>query len=140
MSERRVWKCRDCRKQFSVLTGTMMHATKIPVRTWVLVIFDMMSAKNGISGPRGRAQVRRVPSDGLAHAPPHPSSGDGGQLIDHPVRAPSSPMRPTSVANPKNRHASQARAVRSMGGTDKTPVVSIIDAVTGEVRSHVVTW
>ena len=49
MSERRVWRCRDCRKQFSVLTGTIMHATKIPVRTWVLVIFDMCSAKNGIS-------------------------------------------------------------------------------------------
>src|SRR3954469_1126471 len=37
-SERRVWKCRDCRKQFSVLTGTIFHGTKIPVRTWVLVI------------------------------------------------------------------------------------------------------
>src|ERR1700722_9568591 len=41
MSKRRVWRCRDCKRQFSVLTGTMMHATKVPVRTWVLVIFDM---------------------------------------------------------------------------------------------------
>src|SRR6185437_17166104 len=48
-SERRVWKCRACRKQFSVLTGTIFHGTKIPVRTWVFVIFDMCSAKNGIS-------------------------------------------------------------------------------------------
>ena len=49
MSERRVWKCRSCKKQFSVLTGTMMHATKVPVRTWILVIFDMMADKNGMS-------------------------------------------------------------------------------------------
>src|SRR5688572_24082859 len=35
-SERRVWKCGDCRKQFSVLTGTIFHGTKIPVRTWVM--------------------------------------------------------------------------------------------------------
>jgi len=48
MSERRVWKCRPCKKQFSVLTGTIMHATKIPVRTWVLVMFDMCASKNGI--------------------------------------------------------------------------------------------
>ena len=49
MCERRVWKCRDCRKQFSVLTGTMMHATKVPIRTWILVIFEMMADKNGMS-------------------------------------------------------------------------------------------
>src|SRR5207302_11197777 len=34
-SQRRVWKCRACRKQFSVLTGTIFHGTKIPVRSWV---------------------------------------------------------------------------------------------------------
>ncbi len=32
LSQRRVWKCRPCKKQFSVLTGTIMHATKIPSR------------------------------------------------------------------------------------------------------------
>jgi len=30
VSARRVWKCKDCRKQFSVLTGTIFHGTKIP--------------------------------------------------------------------------------------------------------------
>jgi hypothetical protein len=49
MSERRVWKCGECKRQFSVLTGAMMLATKMPVRTWVMVIFEMCSAKNGIS-------------------------------------------------------------------------------------------
>lgn len=50
-SERRVWKCRSegCRKQFSVLTGTIMHGTKIPIRTWVLVYFEFMGSKNGMS-------------------------------------------------------------------------------------------
>jgi hypothetical protein len=27
----------------------MMHATKIPVRTWCLVIFEMCAFKNGVS-------------------------------------------------------------------------------------------
>jgi transposase-like protein len=44
-----VWKCRDCRKQFSVLTGTIFHGTKIPIRTWLMVTFDASTAKNGIS-------------------------------------------------------------------------------------------
>src|SRR4051812_37559341 len=41
ISIRRVWKCAKCRKQFSVLTNTVMHGTKISVRTWVLVLFEM---------------------------------------------------------------------------------------------------
>jgi transposase-like protein len=48
-SERRVWKCADCRKQFSVLTGTIFHGTKIPVRTWVFVVFEMAASKNGVA-------------------------------------------------------------------------------------------
>ena len=32
-SERRVWKCGHCRKQFSVPTGTIFHGTKIPLRS-----------------------------------------------------------------------------------------------------------
>ncbi len=49
VSQRRVWKCGACRKQFSVLVGTIFHGTKIPVRTWLLVIFEMCSSKNGVS-------------------------------------------------------------------------------------------
>src|SRR3954451_9384056 len=49
LSQRRVWKCRDCRKQFSVLTGTIFHGTKIPLQAWLMVIFEMCSDKNGIS-------------------------------------------------------------------------------------------
>jgi hypothetical protein len=48
-SERRVWKCEPYRKQFSVLTGTMMHATKISTRTWVMEIFEMCRSKNGVA-------------------------------------------------------------------------------------------
>src|SRR3954447_24547274 len=48
-SERRVWKCHDCRKQFSVLTGTIFHGSHISVRTWVMVILEMCASKNGVS-------------------------------------------------------------------------------------------
>lgn len=38
---RRVWRCLSCRKQFSVLTGTVFHGTKVALRTWVMVVFDV---------------------------------------------------------------------------------------------------
>jgi transposase-like protein len=49
LSERRVWRCFSCRKQVSVLTGTVFHGTKVPLRKWVLVFFEMCVSKNGIS-------------------------------------------------------------------------------------------
>lgn len=49
ISERRVWKCKDCRRQFTVLVGTVFHGSKIPVRTWVLVVLEMCASKNGVS-------------------------------------------------------------------------------------------
>ncbi|MDQ4132159.1 MAG: IS1595 family transposase [Actinomycetota bacterium] len=48
-SVRRVWKCAKCRKQFSVLTNTIFHGTKVSLRTWLMVMVQMSSAKNGIS-------------------------------------------------------------------------------------------
>lgn len=48
-SQRRVWKCATCRKQFSALTGTIFHGTKISIRTCVLVILEMCASKNGVS-------------------------------------------------------------------------------------------
>jgi len=49
MSERRVWQCKTCRKQFSVLTGTIMHRSKLSVRTWIMVIYELCASKNGVA-------------------------------------------------------------------------------------------
>jgi len=49
LSERRVWKCRDCKRQFSVITGTVMHGTHVPIRTWVLVSFEVAAGVEGLS-------------------------------------------------------------------------------------------
>src|SRR6476469_5784750 len=49
MSQRRVWKCKSCRKQFSVITGTVFHGTKVPLHTWIMVVFEMAANKNGIA-------------------------------------------------------------------------------------------
>jgi len=48
-TERRLWKCRVCRKQFSVITNTVMHGTKVPIRTWVFVLLEMVASKNGVA-------------------------------------------------------------------------------------------
>jgi hypothetical protein len=130
-----VWKCAKCRKQFSVLTGTIFHGTKVPIEIWLMVMVQMCSAKNGISAReiermhgvtpetawymlhRLREAMKRDPLAGLL----------SGTIISDETWV---------GGNPKNKHASK-RGVGRQGSTEKTPVLSLVDVQTGEIRSQV---
>jgi hypothetical protein len=49
ISQSKVWKCGSCRKQSSVIKGTCMEGSKIPVRKWVIAFHMLSAAKNGMS-------------------------------------------------------------------------------------------
>jgi len=135
-SQRRVWKCKDCRKQFSVLTGTVMHGTKISVRTWVMVLLEMCASKNGVSAreierkydltaksawfllQRIREAMKRDPLAGLL---------SGTIIADE-----------TWVGGKdSNRHAGKRRRP-GMGHTDKKSVMVLVDYETRESRARVI--
>ena len=44
-----LWKCKDCRKQFSVTVGTVFHRSKVPLNIWLQATFLLCSSKKGIS-------------------------------------------------------------------------------------------
>ncbi len=48
---RRLWRCRGkaCRKQFSVMVGTIFESSKIPASKWLLAMWLMGAGKNSIS-------------------------------------------------------------------------------------------
>ncbi len=46
---RHLYECVDCQYQYSVTTGSIFHDSHLPLRTWFLTIYMMMSAKKGIS-------------------------------------------------------------------------------------------
>ncbi|MGI8701991.1 MAG: IS1595 family transposase [Nocardioidaceae bacterium] len=137
-SQRRVWFCGHCRKQFSVLTDTIFHGTRIGLRTWLLVIFDFCSAKNSMSAwevsrkyeitnesawhmlHRIREAMKREPLAGLF---------TGTVQADE-----------TFVGGePKNRHRNDPREPnRPYATSDKTAVFSIVNYETREARSRVV--
>ncbi len=48
-SERYVWDCYSCGYQFSVMSGTVLHDTKLPLRKWFMATLLMVEAKKGIS-------------------------------------------------------------------------------------------
>lgn len=48
-SFRRVWKCGSCRKQFSVIKGTVMEGSHIPLSKWLIAIHLFCANKNGVA-------------------------------------------------------------------------------------------
>lgn len=44
-----VWKCKKCRKQFSVTVGTVFERSHIPLHQWLLASFLLCSSKKGMS-------------------------------------------------------------------------------------------
>ena len=42
-------RCKDCRKQFTVTVGTIMHRSHITLRQWIQAFYSMCSHKKGVS-------------------------------------------------------------------------------------------
>jgi transposase-like protein len=151
MSERRVWRCHGCRKQFSVLTGTPLHGTKVPVRVWVFCIFEMCSSKNGVAAREIERKYGVCPRTAwfLMHRIREMMTGSGpfdtmrGTIVADETWIGGTPARMN--AKTRRRHDGQMSEPQPItpGGrpnmhTAKTPVLSFINAKTGEVRSAVI--
>jgi transposase-like protein len=129
-SERRVWKCRDCRKQFSVLTGTIFHGTKIPVRTWCFLVFEMASSKNGISAREVERKYGLCPRSAwfAMHRIREAMKRGPGELLSGRVVSDET----WYGGKPANRHGHDARK-RPPGVSEKVPIVSLVSCETCEV-------
>lgn len=49
LSNRKVYKCSKCYKQFSVIQGTIFHKSKVPLHKWFMAIYLFTTHKRGIS-------------------------------------------------------------------------------------------
>lgn len=144
-SQRRVWKCGACRKQFSVLTGTIFHGTHIPLRTWLFVIFEMCASKNGVAAREVERKYSLTAKTAwfMLH-----------RIREAMKREPLAGMLAGTVVadetfiggKPKNKHQ-QGKPMRQPVGRgygsggpmkDKVAVLSLINKTSGEVRSRII--
>ncbi|HUA12543.1 MAG TPA: IS1595 family transposase [Solirubrobacteraceae bacterium] len=137
-SERRVWKCceRGCRKQFSVLTGTIFHGTKIPVRKWLFVIFEMCASKNGVAAREIERRYHLTPRSAwfmLHRIREAMKQGPMPQLLSGRVVADETWIG----GKPSNRHGHK-RSEHLQGEHDRTSVMALVSRETGEVRSQII--
>lgn len=49
ISSRNIWKCSDCKKQFSLTKGTIFENSNLPLTIWFKAIYYFITKKRGIS-------------------------------------------------------------------------------------------
>jgi transposase-like protein len=49
VASRRIWQCKDCRKQFSVKVGSIFEDSPIPLSKWLPAMWMLVNCKNGVS-------------------------------------------------------------------------------------------
>lgn len=139
--------CRSCRTKFSVTMGTIFERSHIPLSKWMLGFRLMASSKKGVSALQlqrtldlksyksawfmahriREAMKRRAPGSLV------------GTIVADETWIGADPKRMNKGAKASSYKLRMTPHVdRPHGGTDKTPVLSLINADTGEVRSAVV--
>lgn len=136
ISLRRVYKCAECRKQFSVLVGTIFEGSKIPLHKWLLAFHMLASAKNGVAAYELHRTLHISVESAwfMAHRIRHALEGDGlDTKLSGTVEADETYMG----GQAKNMHASRRREKFTGGPFEsKTPVFTLVQRG-GEVRSQV---
>ncbi|MGD9881412.1 MAG: IS1595 family transposase [Reyranella sp.] len=129
-----VYKCKDCRKPFTVTVNTVMERSKIPLTKWLLASQFMASSKKGMSA----LQLHRMIGTSYetawflfhrlreaAHDPKAGPIGGEGKTIE---------VDETYIGGKeKNKHRNK-RLNAGRGAVGKAPVVSLVER-DGSTRS-----
>ena len=136
LTTRRLWKCKACKKQFSVKVGTIFEASPIGLDKWLAAIWLIANSKNGISSHElGRAiGLTQKSAWFVLHRIRLAMQTGSFAKLDGTVEVDETFIGGKSI----NMHKDvRARKITGTGGMDKTAVVGFRQR-DGEVRASIV--
>jgi transposase-like protein len=113
-----VYKCKECRKQFTVRVGTVFEDSKLPLSKWLMALHLLTSSKKGISS----LQIAR--ELGITHK--------SAWFLTHRIReamridGPTEPLKGT-VECDETYVGGRATGARGRGARRKTPVMVLVE-------------
>ena len=128
------FRCRTCRKDFSVKTGTVLHSSNLPLSKWAIGFFLFMTNLKGVSSMKLHRDLGITQRSAwhMAHRIRETLETTGGKFAG-PVEADETYIG----GKESNKHESK-KLKAGRGAVGKTPVVGVKDRETNQVRTEVV--
>lgn len=137
LSNQARWKCKDCRKQFSIKVGTIFENSPLPLSKWLPAVWMIANCKNGISSyelARAIDVTQKTAWFMLHRIREAMSEGNGlGGMMEGEIEADETYIGGLA----KNMHeAKRERVVTGTGEADKTAVLGFLERSEDGSRVH----
>lgn len=130
------YRCRSCRKWFSVKTASVMQGSNLGYQTWLLAIYLMSTSLKGVASMKLHRDLGITQKSAwhLAHRIRECWDDDAEMPFTGPVEADETYMGGRRANMPKAKR----KELTGRGTVGKTVVVGVKDRATNEVRAAVV--
>jgi transposase-like protein len=131
-NQRYLWRCHDCKKQFTVRVGTVLEESRIPLRHWAYAFWRAVTSKKGVSALeiKRQCQISYPSALFLLHRIRYAMTPGSGPKLKGVVEA------DETYVGGKPRPG-DGKVHKRGRGTRKSPVFAIVER-NGSIRRRVV--